>query len=316
MTDDSKLWSVWSRPCSPCVISLALITRPSVFRLTESVITAGDHPLAFTSISPVSARFPQRLSDSGLCSSPSNLCVRADDVAFGSCSFDNKSYSIVLPGLQEEESPEVGMQGELICDPAYRGSDGDSDGQQLLEHLLRTSALLPLMDTEMGYQVTKPDSVQIPHAGDSRRSSISSRSSTLGDSSSGLGLDRDAAKMEDSGKMVIFWDENLFCSGAPAGSNSHLPIDFSYQTFQSLVEPSDVLTLEKRRGEEKLNGHPDGPLMATSEHISHPVVSCCTDISASPTFQRPFFSLLSVNQSTSTIIVDSGYQSVVNTDAL
>lgn len=272
----------------------------------ESAIKDGVLPSAFTSISPLTTFYPQRLSDSGLCSPPSNLCVRADDVTFESCGFDNKSYSIVLRGfLQQEERSEVRMQDELICDPAYRGANGDSDGQQLLEDLLLNSVLLPLMDTDMCYQVTKADSVQVPHVGDSRRSSISSRSSNA---------DRDAAKIDNSGEMGVFWDENIFNSGVPTGSSSPLPVDFSYQTFQSLVESS-----EKHRGEEQLNGRLDGPLRAISEHISHPVVSCCTynvrSGSASPTFQKPFFSLLSANQSTPTIIVDSGYQSVVKTDA-
>lgn len=289
----------------------------------ESAIKDGVLPSAFTSISPLTTFYPQRLSDSGLCSPPSNLCVRADDVTFESCGFDNKSYSIVLRGFpQQEERSEVRMQDELICDPAYRGADGDSDGQQLLEDLLLNSVLLPLMDTDMCYQVTKADSVQVPHVGDSRRSSISSRSSTMCDSSSGLkddNADRDAAKIDNSGEMVVFWDENIFNSGVPTGSSSPLPVDFSYQTFQSLVESSEVESSEKHRGEEQLNGRLDGPLRAISEHISHPVVSCCTDNvrsgSASPTFQKPFFSLLSANQSTPTIIVDSGYQSVVKTDA-
>lgn len=287
----------------------------------ESVITAGDRSSAFTSISPVSTRFPQRLSDSGLCPSPTNLWVPADDFAFGSCSFYNKSYSTVLPWFQQQdERPEVRSQGELICDPAYRGTDGDSDGQQLLEHLLLTSALLPVMDTDMPSQMSKEDYVQVPHEGNSRRSSISSRGNTLCDSSSGLGLkfdkaDRDAAKIDNPGEMVVFWDENLFYRGVPAGSNSPLPIDFSYQTFQSLVEPSDALMLEK----EQRNGHRDGLLTATSGHISHPVVSCWTDNvhhgSASPTFQSPFSSLFSTNQSTPPIIVDISYKSVVNTEA-
>lgn len=243
---------------------------------------AEDPPSAFTRISPVS-----RLSDSN----------------FGLCGFDNKSYSIVLPGFpQQEETSEVQTQGELICSPAYRDADGD--GEQLLEHLLLTSALLPLVDTEMCYQVTRMDSVQVPHGGDSRRPSISGRSSPSCESSSGLGLkfdsaDGDAAKMDDSGEPV----QELFSGG------SSLPVDFSYQTFQSLVDPSEALMLEKLGSEEQLNGYADGAS----------TVPCGTDGvrdgSASPTFQRPFFSLLSAKHSTPTIIVDSGYQSVVTTDA-
>lgn len=220
---------------------------------------------------------------------------------------------------EQEERSEVKTQGGLICDPTYRGSDGDSDGQQLLEHLLLTSASLPLMDTDTCYQVSRVDLVQVPSAGDSRRSSLSSRSSTSCDSSSGVGLktNRDAAKIDNSGKTDIFLEAILLDGGAPAGSNSFLPVDFTYQTFQSLVEPSDALALEE---EEQLRGHPDGPLTATSEDVSHLVRSCYPDddvsgSSASPTFQKSFFSLISADQSTPTIMVDSDYKSVVNADA-
>lgn len=284
----------------------------------ESGLTAGDRPSAFTSISPASTGFPQRLSDSGLCSSPS---IPADGGTFGSCCFDNKSYFSVSPRFPEqEEGSEVRAQGELICDPAYRGPHGDSDGQQLLEHLLLTSASLPLMDTDICYQVTKADFIQVPRVGDSR-SSLSSRSSTLCDSSSGVGLrfDRDAAKIDNSGVTDIFLQEILLDGGAPAGSNGSLPVEFTYQTFQSLVEPSDAPALQKRGGEEQLSGHPDGLFAATSEHSSHPAGSCYPDDvpggSASPTFQKSFFSLLSADQSTPTIMVDSDYKRVVNADA-
>lgn len=287
-----------------------------MFRLLESGITAGDRPSAFTSLSPESTRLPQRLPDSGLCSSPS---IRADGGTFGSRSFDNKSYFSILPRfLEQEERSEVKTQGELICDPAYRSSDGDSDGQQLLEHLLLTSASLPLMDTDICYQVSKVDFVQVPSLGDSRRFSLSSRSSTSCDSSSevGLKINGDAAKIDNSGETDIFLKAILLDSGAPAGSTGSLPVDFTYQTFQSLVEPSDALAFEK---EEQLKGHPDGPLTATSEHVSHLVSSCYPDDvsgdSASPTFQKSFFSLISANQSTPTIMVDSDYKSVVNADA-
>lgn len=297
----------------PCVSFhwLWLRTRLSVFRLKESVILAGDPSSAFTSTSQGSALVPHRLSDSGLCSPPSNLCARTDDAAFGLCGFDNKSYSIVLPGFpQQGERSELRTRGELISDPAY---SGDSDGQELLEHLLLTSALLPLVDTDMCYQVTKADSVQVPHTGDSRRSSISRGSRTLCDLSSGLGLKLhdaggDAAKINNSGERVRCGEENLFYR---AGSSSPLPVDFSYQSFQSLAEPCDALTSEKSRWEKRLSGHPGEP--HTPEHISHPATSCCTDADgspASPASKSPFLSLLSANQSAPTITVDSGYHSV------
>ncbi|XP_056881159.1 uncharacterized protein LOC130521551 [Takifugu flavidus] len=272
-----------------------LVTDDSKLWLLESVITTGDHPSPFTSISPISTLFTDRLSNSSSCSSPSNLHVRADDNAFRSCGFENKSYSIVLPTIpQQQEGSEVQTQGQLLCDPVYHGADGDSvicDGQQLPAHLLLTSASLPLVDTDMSYQVHKADFDVFPQVGISACSSVSS--------------------IDNASEKFILCDETGICSGGPSGSNSPLPVDFSYQTFQSLVEPSDDLTLEKCSTD--LSGHPDKLLTATTESISHTVVSCCTDNArcgaASPTFQTPFLSLLSADQSTP-MIIDSGYQSV------
>lgn len=270
-----------------------LVTLSCVFRLLEPVITTGDHPSPFTSISPISPLFTDRLSNS--CSSPSNLHVRADNDTFRSCGFENKSYSIVLPTIPlQQEGSEVQTQGQLLCDPVYRGADGDSvicDGQQLLAHLLLTSASLPLVDTDMSYQVHKADFVMFPQVGVSACSSMSS--------------------IDNAGEKFILCDEIDICSGGASGSNSPLPVDFSYQTFQSLVEPSDGLTLEECSTD--LSGHPDKLFTATAESISHTVVSCCTDNArcgaTSPTYQTPFLSLLSADQSTP-MIIDSGYQSV------
>lgn len=296
VTDDSKLWSVWPCLCSTCVLSLAVfLTLSCVFRLLEPVITTGGHPSPFTSISPISTLFPDGLSNSSSCSSPTNLHVSADNNTFRSCGFENKSYSIVLPAIpQQQEGSEVQTQGQLLCDPVYRGADGDSvicDGQQLLAHLLLTSASLPLVDTDMSYQVHKADFVVFPQVGVSACSSMSS--------------------IDNAGEKFILCDEIGVCSGGASGSNSPLPVDFSYQTFQSLAEPSDDLTLEECSTD--LSGDPDKLLTATTESISHTVVSCCTDNAhcgaASPTFQTPFLSLLSADQSTP-MIIDSGYQSV------
>lgn len=263
------------------------VTLSCVFRLLEPVITTGGHPSPFTSIGPISTLFPDGLSNSSSCSSPTNLHVSADNNAFRG--FENKSYSIVLPAIpQQQEGSEVQTQGQLLCDPVYRGADGDSvicDGQQLLAHLLLTSASLPLVDTDMSYQVHNADFVVFPQVGVSACSSMSS--------------------IDNAGEKFILCDEIGVCSGGASGSNSPLPVDFSYQTFQSLAEPSDDLTLEECSTD--LSGDPD------PESISHTVVSCCTDNihcgAASPTFQTPFLSLLSADQSTP-MIIDSGYQSV------
>lgn len=263
--------------------------------MLEPVITTGDHPSPFTSISPVSTLFTDRLSNTSSCSSPSNLHIRADDDTFRSCGFENKSYFIALPTIpQQQEGSEVQTQGQLLCDPVYHGADGDSvicDGQQLLTHLLLTSASLPLVDTDMSYQVHKADFVEFPQVGVSTCSSMSS--------------------IDNAGEKFILCDETSIYSGGPSGSNTPLPVDFTYQTFQSLVEPSDDLTLEKCSTD--LSEHPDKLLITTNDSISCTVVSCCTDNArcgaTSPTFQTPFLSLLSADQSTP-MIIDSGYQSV------
>lgn len=262
--------------------SAVLITLPSVFRLLQP----GDQLSTFSS--PVLTVFADRQSDSSLCSSPSNLFVRADDGSFRSRGFENRSYSIVLPVIPQQERSEFGTHGELICDPAFRAADGNgvmSNGQQLLPHLLLTSASLPLVDTDMSYQVHNPDSVQFPHVGDSKWSPVS-------------GID-------NAGEKFILHEERRSYGGVPAGSV--MDMDFTYQTFESLVEPSGVLALEKCSTEEPSGGHPDEPRAATPEPISRAGVSGCTDNAS--TFQAPFLSLLSADQSTP-VILESGYQSV------
>lgn len=268
-----------------CVLSSAvLIALPSVFRLLQP----GDQLSTFSS--PVLTVFADRQSDSSLCSSPSNLFVRADDGSFRSRGFENRSYSIVLPANPQQERSKFVTHGELICDPAYRAADGDgvmSNGRKLLTHLLLTSASLPLVDTDMSYQVHNPDLVQFPHVGDSNWSPVS-------------GID-------NAGEKFILHEDSRSYSGVPAGSVSPLVMDFTYQTFESLVEPSGVLALEKCSTEEPSDGHPDEPRAATPEPISRAGVSGCTD--NAPTFQAPFLSLLSADQSTP-VILESGYQSV------
>lgn len=244
------------------------VTLSCVFRLLEPVITTGDHPSPFTSISPISL-FTDRLSNSSSCSSPSNLHLRADNNTFRSCGFENKSYSIVLPTIsQQQEGSEVQTQGQLLCDPVYLGADGDS----------------VICDGEA-------DFVVFLQVGVSACSSMSS--------------------IDNAGEKFILCDETSICSGGVSGSNSPLPVDFTYQPFQSLVEPSDDLILEKCSTDQ--SEHPDKLLTATTESISHTMVSCCTDNArcdaTSPPFQTPFLSLLSADQSTP-MIIDSGYQSV------
>lgn len=254
--DDGRQQAVVSAVASAvtCVLSSAvLVTLPSVFRLLES----GDQPSTLSS--PGSPVFADRPSDSSLGSSPSNLFVTADDGIFRSCGFENRSYFSVLPAVPQQERSEVRTHGELICDLVYRGADGV---MSIGQHLLLTSASLPLMDTDMSYQVHEPDSVQY--------------------------------------------------RGGPAGSISPLATDFTYQTFESLVEPPDVLLLD---GEERSDGHPDDPPAATPEPLSHAQagVSGRADNArrgaASPTFQAPFLSLFSADQSTP-VIIESDYQSV------
>lgn len=184
----------------------------------------------------------------------------------------------MLPSLpQQEERSEVTPQGRPACDPEYQaagGDSGDSD-QQLLERLLQASAALPPEEVDSGYQVH----AQVPPGGDS--SPPSSRGGVLGPPPSGPG-----PGCEDVEQQL------LLLGGV---SSSPGPVDFSYQSFQSLVEPAEKLGAEEPPGE---------AFTATSEATSLP-----PDDPASPSLHTSLFSLLSTDPSAS-IVMESGYHSV------
>lgn len=184
----------------------------------------------------------------------------------------------MLPSLPQQEERSDGV----TSDPAYQAAGADS-GQRLLEHLLLASAALPPAETDTGYQVQKADPAQLPPAGGS--SPTSSRGGELSHRLSGPG-----AGCEDV-------DQQLFFRG---GSRGPGPVDFSYQSFQSLVEPAEKLGAEEPPGR---------AFTATSEASSFPAASCgADDDPASPT-QTSFMSLLSADRS-APIVMESGYHSV------
>uniref|UniRef100_A0A3Q3WPS2 Uncharacterized protein n=1 Tax=Mola mola TaxID=94237 RepID=A0A3Q3WPS2_MOLML len=291
---------------------------------------------AFANISPISPLTTSPLAEfnknNGLFSSPSNLCgVKPDDINSGSSSFDNRTYSILIPSLPQhikEEVSEVRTTAELPCDSAYHPSEGDivfcADQQLPACPLFTSPPVVPsLLATDMSYQQCNADSVRFLHAEDSSLPSVSSGSGT---SSCNLvsGVEAgcecsdevygDATKLNVKVEKANVCDDNPCYGCVPAGSSSFPPVEDDYQAFQSLLENPDVLFSDQQSGEKKehLLKYPEESFTKMPEAVSNSVVPGFTknvqDGSVSLPVQ-PFLSLLSAVQSLPEI-TDSAYQSV------
>lgn len=281
---------------------------------------------AFANISPISPLTTSLLTelnkDSGLLSSPSNLCgVRADDICSGSSGFDNKTYSILIPSLPQQimvDSSEIQMQDEVPCDSAYHPIEGDvviCADQQLQASPLVTlpPVVSSLVATDMSYQQCNADSVRFSLADDSSLSSISSGSNATAPCDP---VSRVEAACECSDEAVGGAAKpNAKMENVPTGSRSFPPVDDDYQAFQSLVEQPDILFSEKQSGEDEghLNKYPEESFTETPGSFFSPVdpgfTSNVQGGSVSLSVQRPFLPLLSADKSVP-VITDSGYLSV------
>lgn len=286
---------------------------------------------AFANISPISPLTTSPLTelnnDSGLLSSPSNLCgVRADDICSGSSGFDNQTYSILIPSFPQQimaDSSEIQMQTEVLCDSAYHPSDGDvviCADQQLPASPLVTlpPVVSSLVATDMSYQQCNADSVRFSFAEDSSLSSISSGSNATApcDPVSRVEAACECSDEAVGGAAKLNAKAENPCYGCvPTGSCSFPPVDDDYQAFQSLVEQPDTLFSEKQSGEDEahLNKYPEESLTETPGSFFSPVDPGFTNNvqggSVSLPAQRPFLSLLSAEKSVP-VITDSAYLSV------
>uniref|UniRef100_A0A8D0D093 Fibronectin type-III domain-containing protein n=1 Tax=Sander lucioperca TaxID=283035 RepID=A0A8D0D093_SANLU len=357
-SDSSEEWEFTTRKCH--LFSL-LLTHLSVFRSKESLressgslqqssgISTGSSGLSYANtepnviacvqdallkalpnISPISHfitnSFTEVNQDSGLLSPSYNPCgVRADDMSSGSCGFENKTYSILIPSGPHQNLTDA----EMLCDCAYHPSAGDvtcADQHAPACPLVNfPPVVLPLMPTDMSYQQSNADPGGFSYAEESSLSSVSSGTNTIASCDpvsrvEGVCESFDEAacggtKLHGKTEGAIICDENPCYGCAPAGSHSFPPVDDGYQAFQNLVEQPDILFSEERSGEKEecLNRYPEESFTKMPQSFLSPVVQgvinnvqggqCLSEL------ERPFLSLIPAHQSMP-LITDSGYQSV------
>ncbi|XP_039650419.1 uncharacterized protein LOC120555626 isoform X2 [Perca fluviatilis] len=289
-------------------------TEPNVIACVQDALLK-----ALPNISPISHlitnSFTEVNQDSGLLSSSYNPCgVRANDMSSGSCGFENKTYSILIPSGPHQnltDNSELPTDTEMLCDSEYHPSVGDVtcvDQHTPACPLVNfPPVVLSLMPTDMSYQQSNADSGEFSYAEDSSLSSVSSGTNTIA-------LCDPVSRVEGGCKSIIC-DENPCYGCAPAGSHSFPPVDDGYQAFQNLVEQPDILFSEERSGEkeERFNRYPEESFTKMPQSFLSPVVrgvinnvqggQCLSEL------QRPFLSLIPAHQSMP-LITDSAYQSV------
>ncbi|XP_031169948.1 uncharacterized protein LOC116060507 isoform X1 [Sander lucioperca] len=335
--DDSKLWSKESlRESSGSLQQSSGIstgssglsyanTEPNVIACVQDALLK-----ALPNISPISHfitnSFTEVNQDSGLLSPSYNPCgVRADDMSSGSCGFENKTYSILIPSGPHQNLTDA----EMLCDCAYHPSAGDvtcADQHAPACPLVNfPPVVLPLMPTDMSYQQSNADPGGFSYAEESSLSSVSSGTNTIASCDpvsrvEGVCESFDEAacggtKLHGKTEGAIICDENPCYGCAPAGSHSFPPVDDGYQAFQNLVEQPDILFSEERSGEKEecLNRYPEESFTKMPQSFLSPVVQgvinnvqggqCLSEL------ERPFLSLIPAHQSMP-LITDSGYQSV------
>lgn len=281
---------------------------------------------AFASISPISPLTTSPIKelnrDCGFFPPSSNFCgVSRDDRCSGSSCFDNKTYSVLIPSFLVQimaEGSEVQSQAEMLCDSAYRPSQGDivigadphpAACQPIISHPEVPSAIA----TDMSYQQCTTEPVQFSCAEDSSVSSIIDGSGTISSCDPVFGVEAgcectdgvvgSAARLDVQREKAAVCDDNPCYGCVPAPSHSFPPVDDDYQAFQSLVKQSG-------EDDEHLNKCPEESFTRMSESFFRPVGPGFTnnirDGSVSASLQR---SPISANQFTP-VITDSGYQSV------
>ncbi|XP_071377686.1 uncharacterized protein [Centroberyx affinis] len=273
--------------------------------------------------------------DNGLLSTAYSTCsvTQYDLKSPGSSSFDNKTYSILIPSCQKQitsGSSENHMQPVVSCDPAYLPSEGDilrnaCPDQQVPACLVtgQQDAVLPpsCMQTDFSYQPC--------NAEDSGLTSVSSGSSTSASSDLVSRVEAGCENFDEavSGATIPIettqdvyiekapiCDENPCYGSLPAPSHSFPPVDDDYQAFQSLVKQPNVLFPEQSGGEQ-LGKYPEEFSSKTAQSSLGTALPDLQIHSAQggqcppPDLERPLLSLLSTDHSES-VITDSGYQCV------
>ena len=291
---------------------------------------------AFANISPISPLNTSPLTEfnknNALFSSPSNLCgVKPDDINSGSSSFDNRTYSILIPSLPQhikEVVSAVQTTADLPCNSAYHPSEGDiviCTDQQLPACPLFTSlpGVSAPLATDMSYQQCNADCVSFLHAEDSSCTSVSSGSST---SSCNLvsGIEAgcecsdevcgDATKRNVKVENANVCDDNPCYGCVPVGSSSFPPVEDDYQAFQCLVETPDVLFSDQQSAEKKehLIKYPEESFTKMPETVRNSAVPGFTKTVQDDSVSLPVQPLLSLLSAVQPLpeITDSAYQSL------
>ncbi|KAM3626101.1 uncharacterized protein V6R79_022495 [Siganus canaliculatus] len=271
---------------------------------------------AFASINlakPTTALTASPLTElnSALLSAPDNLLdVRAVSVSPGSSSFDNETYSILLPSLPHQiEAIEPEVKAEMICDSAYHPSEGNtmSYGDQqgpACPLVCFPPAVSSFMPTDMSYQQCQAVTGSFSYGEDCSLTSGSSGTNTAAscDLISRVDEYESYADATDPCRNAKI-DENPCYGCLPVASFSFPPVDNDYQAFENLVEQSNIQFSEKNAGEdgETLNKYPE-QIPVVSGMLSNTQGGQCL-----PELHRPFLSVLPANQS---VITDTDYQRV------
>ncbi|XP_041636794.1 uncharacterized protein LOC121505482 [Cheilinus undulatus] len=211
--------------------------------------------------------FPQ---DSSLLCAPHNLCdVQDEDMSSGLSAFLNKTYSIPIPGDPVQTTTDISeVQNEMPCETAYRPSEGATVVSTYQQAAPCPPITLPfsLIPTDISYQPCNINSgtYTFQHSG------ISSVSSGTNTTPSCDPVCRVEAACEgfENGKIdaeAIVSDENP-CS-VPAESHSIPAVDYDYQPFQHLVEPSVFISDMKGGEKEEHCNHPEDPYIKTPQTV-------------------------------------------------
>lgn len=262
-------------------------------------------PLSFFGSSPALVLH----KDSGLVSSPATLWdSRANNASSASSGIDNKTYSMVVPGFQEEipaNGPAAHLQAEVEWDSAYQASQGHAGihSEQLLPAPLMLcggSLASSLTQTDMSYQQCNVETEILPKVG---APSVSSFSSVLGDplpgAEDGHRSDPDKLGVQLKAESVTVCNQNPCYGAVPAGSCGFPPVEDGYRPFQSQVVQPGSLCSEEPGGNDLERVSASSFLLPNSVNVG-PV---------SPVVQRPFLQLFSTD-SCLPVITDSDYQRV------
>ncbi|XP_041636391.1 uncharacterized protein LOC121505290 isoform X2 [Cheilinus undulatus] len=211
--------------------------------------------------------FPQ---DSSLLCAPHNLCdVQDEDMSSGLSAFLNKTYSIPIPGDPVQTTTDISeVQIEMPCETAHRPSEGATVISTYQQAAPCPPITLPfsLIPTDISYQPCNTNSGTCSFQ-DSGISSVSSGTNTTQSCDPVCEVEA-ACEGFENGKIdaeAIVSDENP-CS-VPAESHSIPAVDYDYQPFQHLVEPSVFISDMKGGEKEEHCNHPEDPYIKTPQTV-------------------------------------------------